>query len=70
MDSYNIKDNKFVRNISPFESVYLRNDVIAFLNRWLEYYEEKLKRAQTDKEKFEYEGSVNAIRILKDELKS
>lgn len=70
MDSYNIKDNKFVRNISPFESVYLRNDVIAFLNRWLEYYEDKLKRAQTDKEKFEYEGSVNAIRILKDELKS
>ena len=70
MDSYNIKDNKFVRNISPFESVYLRNDVIAFLNRWLEYYEDKLKRAQTDKEKFEYEGSVSAIRILKDELKS
>jgi len=70
MDSYNIKDNKFVRNISPFESVYLRNDVIAFLNRWLEYYEDKLKRAQTDKEKLEYEGSVNAIRILKDELKS
>ena len=70
MESYNIKDNKFVRNISPFESVYLRNDVIAFLNRWLEYYEDKLKRAQTDKEKLEYEGSVSAIRILKDELKS
>ena len=70
MDSYNIKDNKFVREISPFESVYLRNDVIAFLNNWLEYYEDRLKHAQTDKEKFECEGSVNAIRILKNELKS
>ena len=68
MDSFNVEDGKIIRELSPYENIYLRNDVINLVDTWTDYFQDLLNKAD-EKEKSKYEGALWSLRVIKGELK-
>lgn len=70
MNSFTIEDGKITREIGSYEPVYLREDVLWLIRQWSDYFENKRKNAEKDsQEDFECKGALEALWIIKDELK-
>lgn len=69
MESFNIEDGRIVREISPCENIYLRNDVVALVDNWINHFRDHLERATDEKEKARYDGAVWSLSVIKEQLK-
>lgn len=77
MKGFNVKDGKITRDLSPYETVYLMNDVVGLIDHWVDYFNQKLKElenmdemdeAKKEKEFEKYNGAIWSLNILRNDL--
>ena len=76
MKGFNVNDGKITRELSPYETVYLMNDVVGLIDHWLDYFKQKLKdlenmdmdEAKKEKEIEKYNGAIWSINIIRNDL--
>lgn len=69
MDSFNVEDGKIVRELSPYENIYLRNDVIGLVDEWINYFQDLLNKATDEEEKTKCDGAIWSLSVIKGQLK-
>ena len=76
MKGFKVNDGKITRELSPYETVYLMNDVVGLIDHWLDYFKQKLKdlenmdmdEAKKEKEIEKYNGAIWSINIIRNDL--
>lgn len=63
MDGFKIENDKITRKISPYETVYLINDVRYFFAHWKEYYKEIINKTPAETRQ-PYENALSTVELL------